>query len=190
MLIKACSRFIRTQALDSRQNLNVKVLDVLDLMTVRLNGVRRSFTKRQDRKEARALVEAKVPMWAVGTPPCTPFSIRNFAMDYPKMDVERVRQHVAEGHVRLNFVASLYRHQVAHGKYDVHEHPTTAWSWKEDVTNSLARDPFAHLVIGHECRYGLVKPSAADRKEMPTGAQAPQVLHEPENYGRSAQQET
>ena len=87
-------------------------------------------------------------------------------MNYPKMNKDRVRTLIAEGRVHLNFVCSLYRRQVERSKFYLHEHPATALSWKEDVTDSFARYPLAHVVVGHQCQYGLVTPSAADKTKM------------------------
>ena len=50
------------------------------------------------------MVDEQQPEWIVGAPPCTPFSIWNYAMSYPKIDPDRVRAMVAEGRTHLNFV--------------------------------------------------------------------------------------
>ena len=39
-------------------------------------------------------------------------------------------------------------------------------SWKEEQINALSRLPFTHVVTGHQCQYGLVTPSDADRSKM------------------------
>ena len=62
-------------------------------------------------------------------------------MNYPEMNPDKVKELLTKGRVHLNFVASLYKRQVAKGKHDVHEHPATALSWKEDVIEALARHP-------------------------------------------------
>ena len=78
------------------------------------------------------------------------------------MNPDKVKELLAEGRVHLNFVASLYRRQVAKGNDYLHEHPATALSWKEDVIEALARHPLSQVVTADQCRYGLVTPSAED----------------------------
>ena len=52
------------------------------------------------------------------------------------------------------------------GKYFLHEHPATAMSWKEDQVRSIARELNVRIVTADQCEYGLVTPSAEDRKVM------------------------
>ena len=125
-----------------------------------------TLLKRSDRNQATELIDKLDPEWIIGAPPCTPRSIWNYAMNYPKINKGRVRTLIAEGRVHFNCVCSLYRRQVERGKLDLHQHPATALSWKEDVIDSLARHPLAHVVVGHQSQYGLVTPSAADKTKM------------------------
>ena len=80
-------------------------------------------------------------------------------MNYKNTDPDRVREMVAEGRPHLHFMCSLYRRQVARGKYDLYEHPAAALNWKEDVIEALTRHPMSKVVIADQCRYGLVTPS-------------------------------
>ena len=129
--IEVYGRSIRDQSLSTRRNLNVEGLNALDLRTTKPNGQPWDFCKREDRKLARQMVDEQQPEWIAGDPPCTLFSIWNYAMNYPKMDPDRVRAAVAEGHVHLNVVCSPYRKQVLAGRFHLHEHAATALSWKE-----------------------------------------------------------
>ena len=160
--IEVYGRSIRDQSLVTRRNLNIKGLDAMDLRTTKPNGDPWNFCKREDRRLARDMIEKQNPDWILGAPPCTAFAIWNYAMNYPKMNPDRVKELPAEGRVHLNFMASLYRRQIAKGTYDLHEHPATALSWKEDVIEALARHPLAKVVTADQCRYGLVTPSAED----------------------------
>ena len=58
-----------------RRKLNIKGLDALDLRTVKANGEPWNFCKKKDRQEARRLIDRKNPLWIIGAPPCTSFSI-------------------------------------------------------------------------------------------------------------------
>ena len=150
----------------SRRNLNVKGLSSFDIRSLKPDGTPWDFLKRSDRKLARRMINEQDPDWVIGAPPCTSFSIWNHGMNYKKMDPDRVSQLLAEGRQHLRFVCSLYRRQIARGKFFLHEHPATALSWKEEDIDALARLPFTYLVTGDQCMYGLVTPSADDPTQM------------------------
>ena len=149
-----------------RRNLNVRGLGSLDLRTLKANGEPWDFSKRSDRREARELISRTNPDWIIGSPPCTPYSIWNFGINYKKMDPARVQQILRDGDVHLHFVCSLYRSQLRKGKYFLHEHPATAMSWKDSQISALSRDPLVKLVTADQCEYGLVTPSADDPNVM------------------------
>ena len=111
--IEVYGRSIRDQSLLTRRKLNVEGLNALDLRTTKPNGQPWAFSKREDRKLARQMVDEQQPEWIVGAPPCTPFSIWNYAMKHPKMDSDQAQALIAEGRIHLNFVCSLYRRQMA-----------------------------------------------------------------------------
>ena len=150
----------------TRSNLNVEGLNALDLMTTKPNGQPWDLCKHEDRKLAQQILDEQQPEWVVGAPPCTPFSICNYAMNYPKTAPDRVKAMVAEGRTHLNFVCSLYRKQVLAGKLDLHEHPATALSWKEGIIEASGSDPLAHVVTADKCQYGLVAGFATDRTKL------------------------
>ena len=149
----------------ARRNLNLKGLRALDLRTMKDDGTPWNFTLRADRKLARELLDKDDPDWLVGSPPCTAFSIWNYAMNYPKMDRDKVQRAIEEGKTHLNFVVSLYRKQMLKGKYFLHEHPATALSWKEDTVLALIRSPLVHTVVADQCMYGLTTPAEGSTTE-------------------------
>ena len=54
------------------------------------------------------------------------------------------------------------------GRFDLHEHPTTALSSKEEIIEALVSYPLADVVTADQCQYGLVTRSATDRtKRLP-----------------------
>jgi hypothetical protein len=150
----------------SRRNLNIRGLGALDLRTLKPNQTPWDFSKRADRKEARDLISAQDPDWIIGSPPCTPYSIWNFGINYKKMDPDKVKTMLAEGKVHLDFVCSLYRRQLRRGKHVLHEHPATALSWRQDSIEAIMKDPTVQAVVGDQCRYGLVTPSQYDKDTM------------------------
>ena len=149
-----------------RRNLNIEGLGALDLRTVKADGNPWNFNKKSDRKMARDLVSQQQPEWIIGSPPCTPFSIWNFGIHFKKMSPAKVEAMLEEGRVHLAFVSSHYRMQMRRGKYFLHEHPATALSWREEQIASIARDPTVHVVVGDQCQYGLVTPSAEDKSKL------------------------
>ena len=164
-------RSIRDYSLVTRRNFNVAGLDALDLRTVKPNGEPWDFMERADRHEARRLVRERKPAWVIGAPPCAAFSIWIYAMNYPKMNPDVVREKLAEGGLHLQFVASLYRIQDADRRYDLHEHPATAMSWKEDVITALARRPNARLVIADQCQTFAILGPDIGRRRTPSHVQ-------------------
>ena len=149
----------------ARRGLGLKVIGVLDLRIMKPDGSPWDFTRQADRRAAREMIDVQDPDWLIGPPPCKCFSIWNYAMNYPKVDKAKVQAAVAEGCIHLNAVASLYRKQMMKGKYFPHEHPTSAHSWKEDSNVAIAMDPTVHIVVAHQCMYGLAMPVSSSGNE-------------------------
>ena len=160
--IEVYGRSVRDQSLVTRRNLNVKGLDALDLRTTKPDGTAWDFRRSKDRQEARELIYRQRPQWLIGAPPCTAFSIWNYAMNYAKMDGDVVREKLEEGRLHLKFMCSLYRYQAKQGRYYLHEHPASALSWKEEEIDALASKPGSFVVVADQCMYGLVTPSQND----------------------------
>ena len=153
-------------SLMSRRNLNVEGLHSFDLRSLKPDGHPWDFTKRTDRKLAREMIRESDPDWVIGAPPCTAFSIWNHGMNYKKMDQAEVQRRLREGRLHLNFVCSLYRRQMARGKFFLHEHPASALSWREHDIEALSRLPMVNVVTMHQCQYGLVTPSSEDPEKL------------------------
>ena len=81
-----------------------------------------------------------------------------------------VKKAIDKGSRHSNFMVSLYRKQLAAGRHLLHEHPATAVSWKEQGMMSLARNPFVHCVVAHQCAYGFSTP---DQDGNPAPARKP-----------------
>ena len=57
------------------------------------------LSKKSVQDRVRKMVVDSKPFMLVGSPPCTPFSIWNYAMNDPKVDPDRVRAMVAEARI-------------------------------------------------------------------------------------------
>ena len=63
------------------------------------------------------------------------------------------RMRAAEEH--MSFIAKIYRMQIAAGRYFIHEHPSTATSWRLPVMRKLLKTPGVMSTVAHQCEYGL-----------------------------------
>ena len=81
----------------AKRNLNLEGLRALNLWTLKADGTPWNFTLRADRKLARELLVKDDNDWLIGSPPCTELSIWNYAMNYPKMDRDKVQRAIEEG---------------------------------------------------------------------------------------------
>ena len=68
-------------------------------------------------------------------------------------DVEMMLE---EGRTHLEFVAGIYRAKLRHGRHFLHEHPASAFSWREECIDSLSKDPRVHTTVCDQCQFGLV----------------------------------
>ena len=57
--------------------------------------------------------------------------------------------------VHLSFCVELYREQLKHNRYFVHEHPASATSWQSEVMESLAAEPGVVKATCDQCQYGM-----------------------------------
>ena len=85
---------------------------------------------------------------------CTYFSVlRN--LFGPQMDPAKFRRELARAKRHLEFVFSLYELQASEGRYYLHEHPSSAASWREHVVvDFIAHQPDAFLIDCPMCAFG------------------------------------
>ena len=76
---------------------------------------------------------------------------------------------IADGMVHLRLVCDLYARQHARGKILLHEHPTTAGSWKQRCVRKILKKAGVHKVNCDQCTYGLTTTStrAKDSAHLP-----------------------
>ena len=146
-------------------SLNVRGLEVLDLRTLRPDGQPWDFSRPKDRAWATRLVHQQRPRWIIASPPCTAVSVRNWNLNYGRMNKEDVERKIEEGLVHIRFVCKLYRHQLKTGGYFLHEHPRGSKSWKTDPIRSLLRREDVHVVRCDQCQFGATNSEGADWKD-------------------------
>jgi hypothetical protein len=149
-----------TAAADKFPGMNIKGLKAFDLSTKNPNGVPWDFGQASHRAMARRICSADNPDWIIGSPPCTPFSILNRGLNYPKMDPAEVKRRIAEGRVHLAFCAQLYKDQISRGKHFLHEHPASASSWWEPEIAAIQSLSRVYTCVGHMCQYGMTSKDA------------------------------
>ena len=113
-----------------------------------------NFALSSDREKARKHVSEKKPMFIIGSPPCDPFSIMQ-NLNSGKCDPLEQQRKIVAGRVHLQFCSELYQMQIESGRYYLHEHPTSARSWKERCIERIASHPTynhtnSHVCISHE----------------------------------------
>ena len=146
---------ILREANRARRCLNIKGIHALDLRTFRPDGKHWDFRLPQHRRDAKRMVRELQPTWVIGSPPCTAWSIWNFGINYKKMDVKDVSAMLEEGRLHLKFMTGIYKEQLRHGRHFLHEHPASAFSWREDCIDELRKDPRVGEVVCDQCQFGL-----------------------------------
>ena len=92
-------------------------------------------------------------MLLVGSPMCTAFStwqrINNKIRDPYVVACEKKR-----AVMHLEFCIELYREQLRHGRYFLHEHPAYATSWQEEAMRGLMGEQGVETATCDQCMYG------------------------------------
>ena len=125
----------------------------LDLTTVNERGEPWNFDLKVMRDEALRRVRDERPLLLVGSPMCTAFStwqrINNLIRD-PMV----VKNEMRDALVHLRFCVELYREQMRHGRYFLHEHPAYATSWQDDAMRELMGEIGVETAVCDQCQYG------------------------------------
>ena len=95
------------------------------------------------------------PRWIIGSPPCTPWTIWNFGLNDKKMDPAVVANMLLEGRMHLRFCAKLCRRQSRGNRHFLHEHPASAFTWREPEIDALVNYRWTYAVVCDQCRFGL-----------------------------------
>ena len=118
-------------------------------------------------EDARRMVPELTPTWIIGSPPCTAFSIWSMGINYKKMDPKDAAEKLEEGRLHLEFMAGIYREQLRHGRHFLHEHPASAFSWRDDAIAKLRSNPGVHEAVCGQCQFGLATKGTAPGERLP-----------------------
>ena len=125
----------------------------LDLTTADADGKLWDFDSKIMRDRAMQKVKDERPMLLVGSPMCTAFStwqrINDKIRDPVVVAAEKKR---AVEH--LEFCVELYKEQMRHGRYFIHEHPAYATSWQEASIENLLKERGVERATCDQCQYG------------------------------------
>ena len=126
----------------------------MDITTNDETGMPWDFDDPRQRQKARERLRADKPLVLVGSPMCTAFC-RLQAINFAKMDPDRVRAILARARMHLNFVCSLYEEQVKGGRLFLHEHPAAATSWEEPAVRRVLKMQNVQVTRVDACQYGM-----------------------------------
>ena len=106
-------------------------------------------------------------MLLVGSPMCTAFStwqrINNRIRDPYVVEAEKRR-----AVMHLEFCIELYREQLRHGRYFLHEHPAYATSWQEEAMRGLMGEQGVETATCDQCMYGCKSADGSPVKKPTT----------------------
>ena len=109
-------------------------------------------------------VKNERPLLLIGSPMCTAFSIwqraNNAFRDKAIVEAERKR-----AVMHLEFCIELYREQLKHGRYFLHEHPAFASSWQEAKMQELEKEAGVCTSVIDQCLYGCETPQGEPIKK-------------------------
>ena len=125
----------------------------IDLTTKRPDGEYWDLSRAEDRRQLEELQAAEQPKLLTGSPPCTDFSIL-LHLRHDRDEIEARK--AGNGRVHLETAVAAYWRQLASGNHFLHEHPTSASSWREPVIEALAADPRVYKVRGPMCAWELL----------------------------------
>ena len=126
----------------------------MNLTTTDDEGKPWDFDRPEQRAKARRKVEEEKPTILIGSPMCTAFCHLQ-AINFSRMDPERVRTILTRARMHLAFSCELYRMQLAGGRHFIHEHPAAATSWSEPCICRLLRTPGVQVATVDACQYGM-----------------------------------
>lgn len=145
---------IMREANTARRDLNATGLAPCDLRISKPDGSAWDFTKNGDRKQAMDMIDHLNPYFVIGSPPCTALRAWNAKMNFRKMAKDKAQKIISEGQLHLNFMITIYKNQLAKGKYFIHEHPASAVSWDEREMAKLMAHIGVILTMAEQCMYG------------------------------------
>ena len=125
----------------------------MDLTTADVHGALWDFDSKVMRDRAMKKVKEERPQLLIGSPLCTAFSTLHRINDKIccPVTVAAERKRAVE---HLDFCMELYREQMRHGRYFLHEHPAYASSWHEETVQKLLDESGVTRATFDQCLYG------------------------------------
>ena len=110
------------------------------------------------------IIKEQAPDVILMAPVCGPWS----NMQNIQQDQQRVWEKRKRYLPMVEFVASIARYQLKHGRYFIIENPQTSKIWYLNCTQQLFSDPSVTWRHFHFCAYGLKDPASGLRSLKPT----------------------
>ena len=114
------------------------------------------LSEARQKEQTRRILRSSKPFLPIGSPMCTAFSTWqrfNYAKSNDKSAMQRAFK---DASAHTEFVAGLYREQLAGQRYFLHEHPRYATSWNLACMESLSTAPGLAKVHADQCQFGAV----------------------------------
>ena len=146
----------------------------LDLTSCDDQGRPWDFNDPGQRQRAEQLLAEQQPEFLIGSPMCTAFSLlQRIGTSIPKgepgwRDPEKMAEERARAMTHLRFCCRLYLQQMARGGYFVHEHPSSADSWREECIQEVWSKIGVQRVLCDQCLFGQATETEEPVKK-PTG---------------------
>ena len=122
----------------------------LDLTTADVNGALWDFASKVMRDRAMKKVREERSQLLIGSPICTAFSTRQRINNLIRCPVT-VAAEKKRAVELLEFCMELYREQMRHGRYFLHEHPAYASSWQEEAVQKIIGEEGVVLATCDQC---------------------------------------
>jgi len=118
------------------------------------DGLPWDFNNPAKRRKALLQLYTRRSLLLIGSPMCSAFStIQN--LNWGRMFEEEAKKVKEYGRTHLKFACKLYEVQRELQLYFLHEHPTSASSWKESCVTELLQKPGVQKVNSDMCVYGM-----------------------------------
>ena len=130
----------------------------LDITNTDERGVPWDFTKVERRNAAIRRILEEEPLFVIGSPLCTEWSIMQNANKHKWTQEERDKR-LNEARVHLEFMCKIYLIRAKNNRYFIHEHPASASSWAERCIVDVQRRTRSQIVVGDMCRFGMTTTS-------------------------------
>lgn len=114
-----------------------------------------NLADKKVQRKVQAMVRETEPFMLIGSPPCTMFSTL-MNLNKGQMKEEEYKRMMKEAKEHVKFCITLYKTQLKHGRFFLHEHPHQASSWKMPEMVELAAMPTVDMTTCDMCAYGMV----------------------------------